>query len=52
MQITYSDNIASWEYKNQTVEIKLSKILHAKYEENENIIIVSCGENFISKNPA
>lgn len=49
MKITFSENTISWEYKNRLFEINVPNILHAKYDKDENIIVVSCGENFITK---
>ncbi|HEL2576849.1 TPA: hypothetical protein TZ704_002044 [Streptococcus suis] len=49
MKITFSENIVSWEYKNSFFEINVPKVIHAKYDKNENIVVVSCGDNFITE---
>lgn len=49
MKIIFNENIVSWEYKNSFFEIKASRILHAKYDEAEEMVVVSCGDNFITE---
>ena len=49
MKIDYSEQMLTWEWGSTEIKIELPDIIHAEFNKDENMVIVYCGENFISK---
>lgn len=49
MKMNYSEQMLKWEWDSTEIKIELPDIIHAEFNKDENMVIVYCGENFISK---
>ena len=47
--MNYSEQMLKWEWDSTEIKIELPDIIHAEFNKDENMVIVYCGENFISK---